>query len=99
MDSRIIFHRLVRRDMDGILTYYEQEAGSSVADRFFDAFLATIAKAQRDPHLFHLLSGNYRRANVPGFPYHFLYRETGYGIRVLVSRHDRRDPQYGLRRK
>lgn len=99
MEPKVIFHRLVRRDIDGILTYYEQEAGSSVADRFFDGFLSTIAKALRDPHIFHPLSGNYRRANIPGFPYHFLYRETGDSIRILVLRHDRRDPQHGLRRK
>lgn len=99
MSSRIIFHRLVQRDMDGVLAYYRQEAGESVANRFFDTFLDTVSKTVNNPKAFHPISAIYRRANVPGFPYHFLYREISTGIRVLVLRHDRRHPSYGLKRK
>jgi plasmid stabilization system protein ParE len=98
MDSRVIFHRLVQRDMDGVLRYYRDEASESVADRFFGAFLETVDKALANPQEFYFANSVYRRANIPRFPYHFLYRETSYGIRVLVLRHDRRHPDYGLRR-
>jgi len=76
MEPRVVFHRLVQRDMDGILRYYIEEAGESVADRFFGAFLALADKAVENPKRFHPISGQLRQANVPGFPYHFLYRET-----------------------
>lgn len=99
--QRLIFHRLIQRDMDGILRYYREEASDSVADRFFDTFIATAAHATANPHYFHFdhQSSRYRRASIPNFPYHFLYRETSHGIRVLVLRHDSRHPSYGLSRK
>jgi len=99
MDSRVIFHRLVQRDMDGILRYYREEAAISVADRFFETFLHVIDSALTSPKRFHPITSALRRANIPGFPYHFLYRETNFGIRILVLRHDRRHPDYGMRRQ
>lgn len=84
--------------MEVILTYYGQEAGLGVADRFFDAFLRTVEKALRTPKTYPPISGTYRRANIPRFPYHILYRETDQGIRVLVLRHHRRHPKDGLGR-
>lgn len=98
MDFRVIFHRLVQRDMDGILRYYREDASDSVADRFFTTFLDTVDRAVSNPQGFHFSNSEYRRANIPGFPFHFLYREMPYGIRVLVLRHDRRHPHFGLRR-
>jgi plasmid stabilization system protein ParE len=75
MEPRVVFHRLVQRDMDGILRYCIEEAGKSVADRFFGTFLALVDKAAENPKRFHLISGQLRRANLHGFPYHFVYRE------------------------
>lgn len=99
MERRVIFHRLVQRDMDGILRYYREEASTSVADRFFDVFLHVVAKAVENPMGFPPASDSLRRANLPGFPYHFLYREMSGGIRLLVLRHDRRHPAFGLKRQ
>lgn len=98
MDFRIIFHRLVQQDMDDILRYYREKASDSVSDRFFQAFLETVDRASSNPRGFHFTTSMYRRANIPEFPYHFLYRESLGGIRVLVLRHDRRHPEYGMRR-
>jgi plasmid stabilization system protein ParE len=99
MERRVVFHRLVQRDMDGILRYYREEASVSVADRFFETFLLFIGKAGENPMGFPPASDSLRRANLPGFPYHFLYREIPGGIRVLVLRHDRRHPTFGLKRQ
>ena len=99
MKPRVVFHRLVQRDMDDILRYYKAEASESVADRFYLAFLSLVDQALENPRLFHPATSVLRRANIPGFPYHFLYRETEFGIRVLVLRHDRRHPSYGLKRQ
>lgn len=99
MERQAIFHRLVQRDMDGILRYYREEASSSVADRFFENFLRMVEKSLDNPRGFPSATGELRRVNLPGFPYHFLYREMPYGIRILVLRHDRRHPAFGLKRQ
>lgn len=96
---KIIFHRLIRKDLEGVLSYYERESGPELATRFFETFVDVAEKALNDPRRFHLAEGVLRRANLPGFPYHFLYREKPFGIRVLVLRHDRRHPDFGLRRR
>jgi plasmid stabilization system protein ParE len=99
MAASVIFHRLVQRDMKGILSYYTEEAPASVGDRFFQTFLEIVDKALQNPNAFHPISSVLRRADIPGFPYHFLYRVATHGIRVLVLRHDRRHPSYGLTRR
>jgi plasmid stabilization system protein ParE len=99
MESRVVFHRLVQRDMRGILNYYSEEAPALVADRFFSAFLEVVERALQNPKRYHPISPVLRRADIPGFPYHFLYRDTSHGIRILVLRHDRRHPSYGLSRR
>jgi len=40
-----------------------------------------------------------RRANLTKFPYQILYEERPEGIKVMVVRHHRRSPRYGLRRQ
>ncbi len=99
MERRLVFQRLVQRDMNEILGYYLSEAGEIVADRFYQTFLQVVNRALENPEYFHPVSPLLRRAPIPGFPYHFLYRSTSHGIRILVLRHDRRHPSFGLRRK
>lgn len=99
MDAEIVFHRLVQRDMNDARRYYAEEASEKVAERFYFSFLNVVEKALEKPGRYHPVHGILRRANIPGFPYHFLYRETANGIRVLVLRHDKRHPSFGLNRK
>ena len=99
MASEVIFHRLVQRDMNGIRRFYSEEASPEVADRFYERFLEFVDKALEAPTAFHPVHGTLRCVNINGFPYHFLYRETTTGIRVLVLRHEKRHPSFGLSRK
>jgi len=96
---KVIYHRLAARDVRQILDYYEGEAGLQLADHFFSAFLATVAKALANPRHFPPLGSMLRRVNIEGFPYHFLYEEKPWGIKVVIVRHHRRNPRYGLRRQ
>jgi plasmid stabilization system protein ParE len=98
MERQLVFQRLVQRDMNEILRYYLDEAGEEVAGRFYHAFLQVADHALRNPEYYHPASDLLRRAPITGFPYHFLYRSTSHGIRILVLRHDRRHPSFGLRR-
>ena len=99
MEHKLVFQRLVQRDMNEILRYYLDEAGEVVADRFYQSFLQVVDRALQNPEHFHPVSALLRRAPIPGFPYHFLYRSISNGIRILVLRHDSRSPTFGLRRK
>ena len=99
MERRLVFQRLVQRDMNEILRYYQNEAGEEVADRFYQTFLLVVERALGNPEFFHPVSDLLRRAPIPGFPYHFLYRGISHGIRILVLRHDQRHPSFGLGRK
>lgn len=96
----VIYHPSVRRDLGSILNYYEREAGDALADRFFDTFMESVKDAESHPERFHPAAEGspFRRARIPGFPHHFLFRETSYGIRVSVVRHDKRRPDFGTRR-
>ena len=99
MAKEVIFHKFVQRDMNGIIRYYADEAGSELADRFYSSFIGTVEKVLNNPEHFHRLHGIVRCASIPRFPYHFLYRKTSTGIRVLVLRHDKRHPNYGMKRR
>lgn len=96
---KVVYHRLAVRDVRQILDHYEEEAGRKLADRFFDTLLATLDKALTSPRYYPPVGERHRRANLKGFPYHVIFEERLWGIKVLVVRHNRRDPQLGLRRK
>ncbi|MEY4246259.1 MAG: hypothetical protein RLZZ245_3844 [Verrucomicrobiota bacterium] len=96
---KVIYHRSAVHDVRQILEHYESEAGPKLADRFFSNLQETIAKALSNPRHFPPLGETVRRANLPDFPYHFLYEEKPWGIKLMVVRHHRRNPRYGLRRQ
>ncbi len=95
----LVFHRLIQRDLHSVLTYYTEEGGPKLSDRFYKEFERVTAEIARNPKRFHFVSGVLRRANFRKFPYHLLYRETEEGARVLILRHHRRHPNYGLARR
>jgi plasmid stabilization system protein ParE len=96
---KVIYHRSAARDVRQILDHYGSEAGPQLADRFFKDLLETVSKALSNPLYFPQFGESMRRANLPDFPYHFLYEVKAWGIRIMVIRHDRRNPRFGLRRK
>jgi plasmid stabilization system protein ParE len=96
---KVIYHRSVARDVRQILDHYDSEVGPQLANRFFKDLLGTVARALLNPLHFPPVGECLRRANLPDFPYHFLYEEKPWGIEVMVVRHDRRNPRFGLRRK
>ncbi|PQJ28140.1 type II toxin-antitoxin system RelE/ParE family toxin [Rubritalea profundi] len=99
MAASVIFHHLVQKDVNGVLRYYADEVVEALAGLFYNALLRSVDRALTNPQHFHFLRDPVRRANIPKFPYHFLYRETPHGIRILVLRHHKRHPLFGMRRK
>src|SRR5512136_77901 len=95
----LVFHRLIQRDLRIVLAYYRNEGGLELAQRFYAEFEQLVAEVAANPQRFHPVSDTLRRANFRRFPYHLLYRAGSMDVRVLVLRHHRRDPIYGLERR
>ena len=96
---KAVYHRLAVRDARQILDYYETEAGALLSDRFFQDLLTSVSRALENPRHHPPIGETLRRANLTDFPYHFLFEEKPWGIKVLVLRHHHRSPRFGLRRK
>lgn len=95
----LIFHTLVQRDLRIVLRYYDEEGGPQLADRFFFELGSLLEEITNQPKKFHEVSDGLRRANIPNFPYHLLFSVNDNGIRILVLRHHRRHPRFGVSRK
>jgi len=96
---RVTLHRHVGAEVDRIMDRYEAVGGPHLADEFYSELSSLIRRASQNPGRFRIIQGDLRRANLKRFPYHFLFREIGDSLRILVVRHHRRDPSLGLKRK
>lgn len=94
----ITFNALVQNDVSGILKKYDA-ISPNLGDEFWRELNSKINTAAQNPLRSHLVGAEFRRVNLPNFPYHFVYRILPDRIRVIVVRHHRRNPQFGLRRK
>ncbi|MGE3313002.1 MAG: type II toxin-antitoxin system RelE/ParE family toxin [Limisphaerales bacterium] len=96
----LVFHRLVARDLQSVLSHYTKEGAPQVAEQFRREFERVVTKIAREPGRFHTISGTrLRRANFRRFPYHLLFHPKDGTARVLILRHHRRHPDYGLDRE
>lgn len=94
----VAYHPLVRRDVVAILRYYH-EISPRLADEFHDELRATIERAAENPLRFHLVEKGFRRANLSRFPLHVLYEVQPEAIRIMIVRHNKRHPDFGLERR
>jgi toxin ParE1/3/4 len=95
---RLVYHPSVQRDVATALRYYDDAGGAALGDAFFEELTQRVAQALGQPQRFHPVAGELRRANLERFPYHFLFRVRDDTVRVLVVRHNRRHPDFGLLR-
>lgn len=79
--------------------YYRTAAGPELAEEFYRELRRLIVRAADQPGAFAEREHGLRRANMLRFPYHCLFRVKGDVLRVLVARHHRRHPDYGVRRR
>ena len=95
----LVLHRRVRSDVDEIMDYYERAHCEELAKDFYHELRGLMLDAAQRPSRYHLFKSDLRRVNLKRFPYHFLYRVVEDGVRILVVRHHRRHPNYGLERE
>jgi toxin ParE1/3/4 len=94
----VIYHPLVRGDVEAALSYYRKIC-APLADEFHAELRELINRAGDNPLRFHQVDQGFRRANLRRFPYHVLYEIGPQCLRVMLVRHNKRHPQYGLPRE
>jgi len=94
----VIYHPLVRGDVQEALIYY-RKISARLGDEFHAELRDTINRAAENPLRFHPVGEGFRRANLKRFPYHVLYEVRPECVRVMLVRHNKRQPQYGLPRE
>lgn len=101
MSRTLTFHPLVQKDLNEILTYYEAEASLEIADRFEQELRAALASIKDNPRHFpfYLKQRRYRHCGLSTFPHLIVFRENAGSIRIMVLKHVKRAPIFGLRRK
>ena len=95
---KVTFHPSVRRDLRGILDYYD-ERSDSAGDQFYAAFDEARRKIKMAPRQFHLLDDCRRRCDLAKFPYHLVFEIEEDEVFITVLRHNKRHPGFGLRRR
>ena len=88
-------HRAAEADLTEAFRFYKREAGNEVAARFLAEFERVARLLEREPGLGTPTNGGRRSYPLFHFPYSILYREGDNGIRILVVRHQHRDPVHG----
>jgi toxin ParE1/3/4 len=96
---RLDVHPRVYSDIDKIMERYERVATWRLADEFYAEVRRLMVAAAKNPKRFAVRERDVRRANLKRFPFHFLFRIVGETVRVLVVRHHRRHPSYGMTRR
>ena len=92
-------HRGAEQDLADAVRFYRQEAGRAVAARFLDEFERVAKLLVENSGLGTPTSEQRRWFPLHGFPYSVIYRPLDVGIRILVVRHQNREPEYGEHRR
>jgi len=92
-------HRLAAQDLADVFRFYRREAGSGLARRFLAEFERVAGLLEQHPGLGTPTSNDRRVHLLTDFPYSIIYKPDGDGIRILVVRHQHRDPAFGEDRR
>ena len=91
------FHPEAKDDIKTIAENYA-DVSEHVHEGFWNELESAVQRIGEFPERHHFDASGYRRSNVKKFPYHILFETSDSKVRVLVVRHNRRDPSFGLDR-
>ena len=91
-------HRGAEQDLTEAFRFYRREAGDGLARRFLDEFERVIKLLEEFPDVGKRTGEDRRSFPLTGFPFSVIYRHVNAEIRVLVVRHQNRDPDHGEQR-
>lgn len=95
---KAVLHPLVHTDIAEAMEFYEREGDLKLAVDFFLEAEKAIKTVRERPASFLKHNAHLRRAQVHRFPFHLLFSIEPSYVFVLVFRHDRRHPDFGLDR-
>ena len=96
---RVEYHPQAAVDLNAAIAHYN-ELRPGLGDSFRLEVYAAIARMASNPKQFGQIEVDIRRCFVHRFPYSILFRiPEPHLIRVLVIRHHRRHPRFGLGRR
>jgi len=93
------YHPLTVSDLNNAVSYYNRQR-PGLGDELRSEVYSAIERVGANPYQYAIIKNNIRRAFVHRFPYAVLFRIVNDNtIRVLVIRHHRRHPNFGLSRR
>ena len=92
-------HRFAADDLVDTVRFYKKEAGTGVARRFLNEFERVAKLLEEFPGIGTPTANGRQSFPLVDFPYSVIYRAEEAGIRILVVRHQSRDPEYGESRR
>ncbi|MGZ8843133.1 MAG: type II toxin-antitoxin system RelE/ParE family toxin [Pyrinomonadaceae bacterium] len=96
---KVTYHPLTVSDLNNAVAYYNRQR-VGLGDEFRSEVNAAIARVRASPSQYAIVEHGIRRCFVHRFPYSVLFRRIDEeAIRVLVIRHHRRHPSFGLDRR
>lgn len=96
---KLEFHPSTVNDVNDAATYYERQRPGLGAEYLHEVD-AALRRLEAEPFLFPPVDSHLRRCVVHRFPYTIVFRVLDRDvIRVLLIRHHRRDPRFGIARK
>jgi plasmid stabilization system protein ParE len=96
---KVTIHPAAERDLEEAAEFYEKEASPLVAGRFVQEFKRLVSFLVEYPQVGSPRSNGRRGFSMKVFPYTVIYRIKTEEIVVLVVKHDRRRPSYGVKRR
>ena len=91
-------HRLAEHDLDSAFQFYRETGSDKVAMRLLAEFERAAEKLDANPGLGTPTTAGRRIYPLRKFPYSILCKPVDSGVRILVARHQRREPAYGSER-
>ena len=92
-------HRFAADDLAETVRFHKKEAGTGVARRFLNEFERVAKLLEEFPGIGTPTANGRQSFPLVEFPYSVIYRADEAGIRILVVRHQSRDPEYGESRR
>ena len=92
-------HRFASEDLAEAIRFYKSEAGVGLARRFLNEFERVAKLIEQHPGIGTPTADGRRVHPLTDFPYSLIYRQEDVGLRILVVRHQSRDPDYGESRR
>lgn len=92
-------HRFASEDLAEAVRFYKSEAGVGLARRFLNEFERVAKLIEQHPGIGTPTADGRRVHPLTDFPYSVIYRKVDVGLRILVVRHQSRDPDYGESRR